>query len=53
LSTHGFYAFHSIAAGDFDEDGQIDLIVSAQSNRVAWLRGNGDGSFRSSRNVIP
>ncbi len=38
----------SIASGDFDLDGKIDLVVAGQtSNGMLLLLGNGDGTFQS------
>jgi FG-GAP-like repeat len=37
---------HTIAAGDLDGDGRLDLLLDSwQENRLVWLRGNGRGGF--------
>jgi hypothetical protein len=38
--------FSSLVVGDFDGDGQLDLMV-AHNNQIAVLLGNGDGTFRT------
>ena len=40
----------SIASGDFDGDGRLDLVI-AVSGSLLLLLGNGDGSFQSPRTV--
>jgi hypothetical protein len=38
----------SIAAGDFNGDGKLDLVITnAQDNTVSVLLGNGDGTFQN------
>jgi hypothetical protein len=36
----------SMTAGDFDDDGHIDLITG-NSTSISWLRGKGDGTFHN------
>jgi hypothetical protein len=36
----------SMVAGDFDNDGKIDLITGT-SGSLSWLRGKGDGTFHA------
>jgi len=36
-----------IAAADFDEDGSDDLVVGRTTGNVAFVKGNGDGTFQS------
>jgi hypothetical protein len=36
-----------IAAGDFDEDGNVDLVVGRVTGNVAFVKGNGDGTFQT------
>ena len=34
-----------VAAGDFDEDGKVDMVVGRTTGNVAFVKGNGDGTF--------
>ncbi len=46
----GSYPF-SVAAGDFNGDGKVDLAVANEgSNSVSVLLGNGDGTFAAAQN---
>jgi hypothetical protein len=36
-----------IATGDFDEDGSVDLVVGRVAGNVAFLHGNGNGTFQA------
>ena len=43
----------SVAVGDFNRDGRLDLVIANSVNNVVEvLRGNGDGSFQSNHLVI-
>jgi PKD repeat protein len=44
LNNAGSHAM-DIAAGDFNNDGKLDLVVSGNSVEMALLLGNGDGTF--------
>jgi hypothetical protein len=37
-----------VRAGDFNNDGKMDMAVTTNSNHVAVLLGNGDGAFQNS-----
>jgi hypothetical protein len=41
----------SLAVGDFDRDGKMDLVAADAWGYVRLLRGNGDGTFTTSANV--
>ena len=44
---------HTLAAGDFDGDGKIDLAVDSwQNNQILVFRGKGDGSFNATPQKI-
>ncbi len=34
-----------VAAGDFDEDGHVDLVVGRTTGNIHFIKGNGDGTF--------
>lgn len=36
-----------IAAGDYDEDGHVDLVVGRTTGNVHFVKGNGDGTFQA------
>ena len=38
-------AFVGISAADFNGDGKLDIVASAQSGNVVFFAGNGDGTF--------
>jgi hypothetical protein len=43
--------FASIAAGDFNADGKLDLVTSGQSDGISLLLGNGAGGFAQAVSV--
>lgn len=36
-----------VVAGDFDNDGKVDIAVALDSNAMSMLKGNGDGTFQA------
>ncbi len=34
-----------VAAGDFDNDGKVDLVIGQVSGKLYYAKGNGDGTF--------
>ncbi|MEM7312106.1 MAG: FG-GAP-like repeat-containing protein [Planctomycetota bacterium] len=40
------FAPYSIATGDFNEDGHIDIVTGNNANSISLFLGNGDGTFQ-------
>jgi hypothetical protein len=40
----------AVKAADFDDDGDADLVTSFADSRIAFFRGNGDGTFTPAAN---
>ena len=54
IST-GVYYPASVVAGDFNNDGKLDLVIAGQtslSNTTSVLLGNGDGTFQAPATVL-
>jgi hypothetical protein len=45
--TYSLYAPTSVATGDFNGDGRLDLVFASDTGEVSVLLGNGDGTFQS------
>ncbi len=46
------YTPNSVAAADFNDDGNEDLAIASAGNAVTVLLGNGDGSFKAPTNYF-
>jgi hypothetical protein len=44
-TMHSFFGFYTLAAGDFNGDGKLDLLVTSAKDLWVFL-GNGDGTFQ-------
>jgi flagellin len=48
---NGFLGQHSVASGDLNGDGHLDIAVTSSSGEVNIFNGNGDGTFATGAKV--
>ena len=52
VAPAGTDAFHAMALGDLDNDGDTDVAIRTDSGRLRFLRNDGDGSHASLRVLL-
>jgi len=43
---------HSFTYGDYDDDGNLDIVAGFQDGEVEWFKGNGDETFDATEEIV-